>query len=121
MCDRHGAVVDPDLVGVGVIAVVVRVEGEPDRLVRLRLDLRDDLLRARGKVGVEHEHVVVEDHPAVVAVSLPAQIAFVEVHARRELLDGVDLAGDMTLMQKADENTGREDIHSQTLHRVPPN
>ena len=97
--------------------MVMGVEGEPDRLVRLRLDLRDNLLRARGKIGVEHEHVVVEDHPAVVTVSLPAQIAFVEVHARRELFDRVQLAGDTALMHEADENAGREEIYSQTLHR----
>ena len=67
-----------------------------------------------------HEHVVVEDHPAVVAVPLAAEIAFVEVHARRELLDSADLAGDVTLIEEADENTGRQHVHRQALHRVPP-
>ena len=69
--DRHRAVVDPHLVAVGVIAVVVGIEHESNRLIGLRLDLRHDFPGAGGKVRIDYQYVIVEHHPAVVAVSFP--------------------------------------------------
>ena len=46
MRDRDGALFHPGLVAVRVVAVMMRVEGETNRLVRDRLDFRNDLLRA---------------------------------------------------------------------------
>jgi hypothetical protein len=111
MSDRHRAVVRPDLVAVRVIAVVMRIEGEPDWLVRLRLDLWNDLLGTGWKVGVEHQHIILQDHPTAVAVALSTQVAFVEVHARCKLFDGIDLTGETPLTQEAYDNTGGQQIH----------
>jgi hypothetical protein len=75
--DRDGAVLHPDLVGVGMVAVMMRIEREANGLGRLRLDLRHDFERAGRIVGVEDEDAVLEDHPTGVAVPLPLQVSLV--------------------------------------------
>src|SRR6266542_1124777 len=84
---RRGALLDPHLVAVGVVPVVMGVEGETDRLVGDRADLGDDLPGPRGEVRVDDEDVVLEDDPAVVAVALALDVALVEVHVGSELPD----------------------------------
>ena len=54
-------------VPVGVVAVVVRVEDELDRLVGPFADRGDDVLRLAGEVGVDDEDEVAEDNEALVA------------------------------------------------------
>src|SRR5438105_1265803 len=93
---RHRALVHPDLVAIGVIAVVVCVECESNRLVGDGADLGYDLICSAGEVGVDHENVVFEDDPTIVAVALAGQIAFVEI----------DVLGDV--------------IHLANLNRIGP-
>ena len=54
-------------VPVGVIAVVVGVENELDRLVGALADRSDNVLRLAGEVGVDDEDMVAEDDEALVA------------------------------------------------------
>ena len=88
----HGAVLDPDLIAVGVIAVVVRVEGEADRFVGKRFDLRDDFLSAGREVRVDHKDVVFKYYPSVVAMA-DQQIALMEKDAVGNLIDFADFDG----------------------------
>ena len=113
---RDGAVVRPHLVAIRMVAVVVSVEREADGLVGLRAYLRDDELCARRIVGVEDEHVVLEDDPAGVAVPLPVQIALVKVNVGRELLDRFELPRDLSLIEESDEDDRRHHVHCHTLH-----
>src|SRR4029079_13758811 len=89
--DGNGALVDPRLVAVRVVAVVMSVEREADRLARQGPDLRDDLARARWEVRVDDEHVVLEDDPAVVAVPLALDVTLVEVDVGSQRPDFADL------------------------------
>src|SRR5204862_1694593 len=91
MRDRHRAVVHPDLIAVGVIAMMMRIESKTNRLVRGGLDLRNDLLRARGKVAVYDEHIIIKDYPAIVTMAVNLEIAFVKINIRRDLLGLIHL------------------------------
>ena len=57
------------LVAVRVVAVIVRVEHEADRLVGRFADELDHLVGLVGKAGVDHQHEILEDHPALVAAN----------------------------------------------------
>src|SRR5262245_35597524 len=89
--DGRGALVHPDLIAVRMIAVMMRVEGEPDRLWVDLLDLGNDLMSARGKIRVDDQHVILENDPAIVAMAMAGDIALVEVDIRREVLDLIHL------------------------------
>jgi hypothetical protein len=82
----HGAVLDPDLVAVSVIAVMVRVEGEPDRFVGQRANLRDDFARARRIVPVYHQYVIFKNDPAVVAMA-DQDVPLVEIDSVGDLIN----------------------------------
>ena len=84
MRDRHRALLDPDLVAIGMIAMVMRVEGKAHRLVGDRFDLGNDLLRAGGKIGVDDQDVILEDNPAIVAMAVPLDVAFMEINVGRD-------------------------------------
>jgi hypothetical protein len=73
-----------------VVAVVVGVEHQADRFVRRLLDQRHDDLRAAGEIRVDHERVLIEHDPTVVAVA-ELRVAQVEKHAGRDLARFVDL------------------------------
>src|SRR5437870_6814848 len=75
--DGSRSVVDPHLVTVGVISVMMSVEGEANRLVGERANLRQYISRARREVRVNDQNIVFEYDPAVIAVSSD-QIALVE-------------------------------------------
>src|SRR5262245_13287108 len=113
---RSGTVLYPDLIAVGVVAVMVGIEREPDRLAGLRLDLGNDFTCTRWKIGVEHQHVVVEHDPAVVAVALAVEVALVEKHARCELLDDVHLAGRMALIEREGQDERQGHVRCEPLH-----
>ena len=66
---RCRSILKPNLIAVGVIAMMVCIEGEPDRLGCNRPDFRKDSLSARGEVGVDHQNVILEDDPTVVAMA----------------------------------------------------
>jgi len=91
MRDRHGAVLHPGQVPVGMVPVMMRIEHEPDRFVGDGLDLGEDLLGAGGEVPVDDEHVVGEHDPAVVAMAVAFEVAFVEVDVGGEFSDLVYL------------------------------
>ena len=86
MRDDGGPLRDPRLVAVGVVAVVVRVEGEADGLGRGCPDLGEDVGRARGEVGVDDEHLVAQDDPAVVGMAASDEVALMKPHAGGHLL-----------------------------------
>ena len=69
MRDGRRPVVHPDLIAIGVIAVMVRIESKTNRLIRDGLDLGNDLLRAGREIAVDDEHVIFKDNPAIVAVA----------------------------------------------------
>ena len=90
---RHGrgSFLQPDLIAVGMIAVVVGVEGKTHRLIGDRLDLRDDDTGTGGEIRVDHEHIIFKNDPAVVAVAGRADFTFVEIDTFSHLLHHVDL------------------------------
>ncbi len=59
----------PHGVAIGVVAMVVGVEHIFDRLVGGFADGGHHILRLLGEIGVDHHHVVLEDHPDVVAAA----------------------------------------------------
>ena len=81
----------PELVCVGVVAVVMRVERETDGLGRESLDFGDDLLRAGREVCVDDHDVIVEDDPAIVAMAFLSDFALVEEDVWRDGLNLIDL------------------------------
>ena len=91
--DDGGSVFKPNLVAVGVIAVVMGVEGEPDGVGRGRLNLGEDLDRTTRKIAIDHEDIVVEDDPTIVAMPLPGAVALMEPDAGCNFLSLVDLRG----------------------------
>src|SRR5437588_2013601 len=81
----HGrrSVIYPHLIAVCMIAVMVSVEREANWLVGQSANLRQDLSGTRRKICIDEQNVVFENYPAVVAVAAH-EIAFVEVHVRRQ-------------------------------------
>src|SRR5215472_582084 len=67
MRNRDAAILHEHLVPIRMVAVVMRIESKTNGLVGDRADLADHQLRACGIVGVDHEHIILEDHPPVVA------------------------------------------------------
>src|ERR1700682_4868522 len=63
----RGPMVRPELVPVGVVAVVMGVEDESDRFVGGGLNDRKIFLRFRRAAGIEHEDVIPKYHPRDVA------------------------------------------------------
>src|SRR5204863_9252541 len=57
----------------------------PNRLVRDRFDLGNDLLRAGRKIAVNDEHVIFENNPAVIAMSVSLDVAFVKINVVGDL------------------------------------
>src|SRR5262249_52526995 len=89
--DDRGARIGKERIPKGVVAMIVRVEDEPDRLTGRRLDPGKDLSRAPGKVSVNHEDVIFEDNPGAVRRLTLFAIALPEVHAGRKLLHAICL------------------------------
>ena len=89
--DRGGAVLDPDAVAVGMVPVVMRIEDKTNRLVGNGLDFRNNVLRPRGKIAVDDQHVIVENNPAIIAMSATLEIALVEINPRGDIRHLVDL------------------------------
>src|ERR1700733_15485404 len=75
---RRCAVIHPDLIAVGVIAMMMRVESESDRLRRDRPNLRQNDFGAGREIGVNNQNMVFENDPAVVAVALVVLIALMK-------------------------------------------
>ena len=73
-----------------MITVMMGVEREANRLVGQGLDFRNDFLRAGRKVRVDDQHIVLEHNPAIVAMAVAFDVAFVKVNVRRDLLGLVD-------------------------------
>ena len=80
------ALIRPHRIAVGVVPVMMRVEGEPDGLRRPLADLREHLVRAGGKVGIHHQHVIPEHDPSRVAVRPSDEISLMEPNPGRDLL-----------------------------------
>jgi hypothetical protein len=106
------SVVNPNLVAIGVIAVMVGIEREANRFVGKRTNLWKYLCGAGWKVGIDDQDVIFKDHPAVVAVA-PIQVALVEVNSGHERIDFADFwsAGDQGFgffHREADEDRASE-------------
>ena len=95
MSDRCGAVFDPHLIAVGVVAVVMGVECKPHRFVRQRPDLGQNILRTRRKVRIDHQDIIPQDDPSVVAVTFFLNVTFVKVNAIRNRIDHVDFGSSL--------------------------
>src|SRR4051794_27156981 len=78
LSNRGRAIVDPNLVPVSMIAVMMGIKNKADGLARDGLDFRDYFIRAGRKVTVNHQHVILENDPSVIAVSAPSKVAFVK-------------------------------------------
>ena len=76
----------------GMVAVPVRVEQESDRFIRGLVNEPDDFPRRAGKIGVDHQHVVVEDDPGAIGRLLALVVALPEEDARRQFAHGGFLA-----------------------------
>jgi hypothetical protein len=75
-------------VPVGVVAVVVGVEDELDRLVGPLADRGDHVFRLAGEVGVDDEDEIAEDDEALIAAGEHGLgLRFAEEHARCHLRD----------------------------------
>ncbi len=73
--------------------MVMGVEGEPDGIGRGRLNFGEDLDRTTRKIAIDHENIVVEDDPTIVAMPLPGAVALMEPDAGCDFLSLVDLRG----------------------------
>ena len=93
MCNGRGSVIDPNLIAVSVVAVMMRVEGKPDRLLRDRAYLGENGLRAGWEICVDHEDIVLKYDPSVVAVTVAFNVALVEIHAACNRIDLVYSGG----------------------------
>jgi hypothetical protein len=92
MRDGSGALIGECLVAVGVIAVLMRVENEFDWLVGDLADFRNHFVGARREIGVDDEHVIFENDPAVVAMAFAADVAFVKINVLGEGFDFIDFS-----------------------------
>src|SRR6185436_6543167 len=65
--------------------MMMRIEGKTDRLGGHLLDLRQHLLRTGRKIAVDHQHIILQHDPPIVAVSVSLQIALVKVNSRGQI------------------------------------
>ena len=95
--DDAGADLGEDRVAIGMVAVVVRIDDIANRLVRGLLDGRDHVARLLGKVGVEDDDIILEDHPDIIAAAEDdalvgrADRRIAKEDARRDLANLVEL------------------------------
>jgi hypothetical protein len=79
---RHGysSSINPNLITVGVIAMVMGVECETHRFIRNSLDFRDDETGARWEIRIDHKHMIFKNDPTIIAVPRGADLSLVEVN-----------------------------------------
>ena len=102
--DERGSHVYPHAVSEGVIAMIVRVEHEADGLGGGRAKVAEDGAGAPGKVRVDHQHVIAEDHPAGVGDDIFGPVGGAIVDAGGDLVREIGLAGGV-----AQERAGHQD------------
>jgi hypothetical protein len=112
------AVLHPDLVSVGMVTMVMRVEREPDWFVSDRPDFRDDLLRARRKIAIDHQDIILKHYPAVVAMALALDIPLVKVNIGRKLLNLVYLRLDRSVEYKEQKDHSHPGIFGKSAPLV---
>ena len=85
MGDRDSAVFDEDLIAIHVVAMMVAIEREPDWFVRDGANCSQYLSGPRRKIGVDHQHIVLQNDPPVIADRIGGwrQYPRVEVDVRR--------------------------------------
>src|SRR5215813_576466 len=82
-------ILNKDLIAIGVIAMVMCVEGEADGLVGDGADFADDQLSPGGEVSIDDQHVVFENDPAIVTDSgciVGNDVALMKIDIRSKLV-----------------------------------
>jgi len=92
VADRGRSAFDQHLIAVQMVAMMVRIKGEPDRLIGDGANLTKDILSAGGVAGVDHKDVIVKDYPAVVR-SVRSKIGLMEIDISRYEIRFADLGG----------------------------
>src|SRR5436305_464359 len=67
------------------------VENEADRLRSSRFDLGNDLLGPGREITIDHQNVILKNNPAIIAMTVPFEVPFVEIHIRGDVCSLVHL------------------------------
>ena len=87
MRDGCCSVVDPYLIAVGVVAMMMCVKRKANGLLSDCAYLGENSLRAGWEIRVDHEDIVLEHDPSVVAVAVTFNVALVKVHVACDRID----------------------------------
>jgi hypothetical protein len=75
-------------------------------------------LRPGRKICVNNQHVVLENHPAVIAVAFAGNIPLVEINVRREVLDFVHFSAvSEARREKKQTRDSERRIHRRILRK----